>query len=70
MSHSDSLAVRALRREMGNVGDNLYRFRIQERADPNHRTGNGEPIASIIAKLEDEQRQLAKAIEDIEGVMP
>jgi hypothetical protein len=41
--------------------DNLYRFRMQQKANPNYVTGNGEPIADIIANHE---KQIAELLAD------
>ena len=53
---------RAIRDAIGYLSDNLYRFKLQQRAMPSWKSGNGEPIADIIASHE---RSIAELEENL-----
>ena len=48
----------AINDAIANSQDNLYRFRLQQKAMPNWVTGNGEPIATVIEYWEKQVAQL------------
>jgi hypothetical protein len=45
-------ALRAIQTALGNVGDDLYRARLQQGADSSWRSGNGESIGEVVAGYE------------------
>jgi hypothetical protein len=49
MNQAQSEAVKSA---IGNAEDNLYRFKGQEDRMPGGKTGNGRPVAEVIADLE------------------
>lgn len=49
---------RAVDRVLGALDDNLYRAKLQQRADPDWRTGNGESVDSMIAGYQRERDEL------------
>lgn len=55
---------RALRAAAGNARDDLARARMQKKADPNWRSGNGETIDEVIAGYE------ARVADLTEGLTP
>ena len=59
------LATQSLRKQLGNVEDNLYRFR--HFGAPTDVTGNGETYASVIARLEQDKEEIKQAIADLEA---
>jgi hypothetical protein len=50
----------AVRQQLGNLQDNLYRYKMQQKADPDWRTGNDEPIGDVIASIEAQITELRR----------
>ena len=53
---------RAIQSAIGNMQDNLYRARMQKRADPSWVSGNGETIDQVIAGYQKELDHLQEGL--------
>jgi hypothetical protein len=60
----NNAGVKAIRSALSNVQDNLYRYR--HFGTPDQLTGNGETFASVIAALEQDERELQQALTEVE----
>ena len=60
------LALAALKRELGNAEDNLYRAKMQQRASSDWRSGNGETIDEVVAQYQRHRDELAAAVAELE----
>lgn len=59
-----TLTVEAVvRKELGNIDDNLYRAKLQQRRDSDWTTGNGKSIDSLIAGYQRERDDLVRDAE-------
>lgn len=63
---NNPLLQRLVKREIENVDDNLYRYRIQVRNIPDWKTGNGILGTDIIASLEAEIVKLKETLKEVE----
>jgi hypothetical protein len=53
---------RALRAAIGNAGDNLHRAKMQQKANPYWRSGNGESIDNVVDGYQREYDELREGI--------
>jgi len=56
--------IDAIKKEMGYLEDNMYRYKLQQKASPGWVSGNDEPIGDIIAWHENELKKLREALNE------
>jgi hypothetical protein len=64
---SQEMALSALRTKLGNAYDNLYRAKLQLRANPEWRSGNDESIQDMVADYQKYHDEIEAAIAELEG---
>ena len=66
MTNAQELAVKALKRELGNAEDNLYRAKLQQKASSDWKSGNGESIDEVVNQYQRHRDELAAAVAELE----
>lgn len=60
-----SPVVNALKREIGNINDNIARAEHQRAANPHWISGNGETIDEVLSAYRDQRRILVEDARDL-----